>query len=130
VIEHANSQHPSIRLSILFFTLGVSVFFWGLGYKLSLYETHAASIHRIPQAKLLSREEDGNAREALPDGLVRPPLAPVHTHSTLLLLMSWVFVTILRMNPDRQDFFIPGPWCLRLAEIQSAFRFRPPPALC
>ena len=40
------------------------MFFWGLGYKLSLYDFHRASIHRIPDAKLLSRNEDPNATDS------------------------------------------------------------------
>ena len=37
--------------------LAVCVFAWGLQYKLSLYDSPQAASHRIPQAKLLSRDE-------------------------------------------------------------------------
>lgn len=42
--------------------LAVCVFFWGLGYKLSLYAPPQTAPHRIPEAKLLSKnEQSGDA---------------------------------------------------------------------
>jgi hypothetical protein len=37
--------------------LSLLVFAWGLGYKLSLYDPPQAVSHKIPQAKLLSKNE-------------------------------------------------------------------------
>jgi len=37
--------------------LSLLVFAWGLGYKLSLYDSSQSESHKIPQAKLLSENE-------------------------------------------------------------------------
>ena len=57
---------------MLLVTLGMCVFFWGLGYKLSLYDLHRPSIHPIPAAKLMSRNEDPNATDSVRFSLVKP----------------------------------------------------------
>jgi hypothetical protein len=43
--------------SLAFLGLGICVFGWGLGYKLSLYDQSQTPSHQIPNAKLLSRDE-------------------------------------------------------------------------
>jgi hypothetical protein len=44
-------------ISFGFLGLALSVFTWGLGYKLSLYDPPQSSSHQVPQAKLLSKNE-------------------------------------------------------------------------
>jgi hypothetical protein len=41
--------------------LAIFVFTWGLQYKLSLYDPPQAASHHIPQAKLLSKNEQADA---------------------------------------------------------------------
>ena len=49
---------------IVFLGLAVCVFTWGLQYKLSLYDPPQASSHQIPQAKLLSKNEQTGTTES------------------------------------------------------------------
>ena len=127
--DNVPSPYPSIRLSILLAALGLCVFFWGLGYKLSLYETHLANLHRIPEAKLLSHNEDRSAAEG-----VRLCLAKAVTHHQdnpcIPFLFLWlVSIAGLCVRRDWHSFSISRPWCLRLGVIRSASYFRPPPVL-
>ena len=48
---------------LAFLGLAVCVFAWGLQYKLSLYDPPQAASHQIPQAKLLSRNEQAGTAE-------------------------------------------------------------------
>ena len=49
---------------LAFLGLAVCVFAWGLQYKLSLYDPPQAASHQIPQAKLLSRNEQSGTSES------------------------------------------------------------------
>lgn len=61
MIETSKPRYPSLRVSILLVMLGVCVFLWGFGYKLSLYDLQQPTVHRVPEAKLLSKNEDSQA---------------------------------------------------------------------
>lgn len=47
-----------------YMALAIFVFTWGLQYKLSLYDPPQAVSHQIPQAKLLSKNEQAGARRS------------------------------------------------------------------
>jgi hypothetical protein len=51
-------------LGMVVLGLAASVFAWGLEYKLSLYDASLAASHRIPEAKLLSGDEDTRTVES------------------------------------------------------------------
>jgi hypothetical protein len=78
VIDRTKPHYPSFRLSILFVTLGMCVFFWGSGYKLSLYNTGQSNPHSIPAAKLLSKNEDSSATETVRVSLSKVNFAQRH----------------------------------------------------
>jgi hypothetical protein len=50
-------------MSLAFIGLAFAVFSWGTGYKLSLYYPSNSAAHRIPHAKLLSRNEQEPPRD-------------------------------------------------------------------
>ena len=50
--------------ALAFIGLAVCIFMWGLQYKLSLYDPPNAASHRIPMAKLLSRNEQFSPAES------------------------------------------------------------------
>lgn len=50
---------------MLLVMLGVCVFLWGFGYKLSLYNVQQPTIHKVPEAKLLSKNEDSQTAEGI-----------------------------------------------------------------
>ena len=58
IVRSAHQNRPKLsRFSFVFLGLAISVFAWGLQYKLSLYDPPHCSSHEIPEAKLLSRNE-------------------------------------------------------------------------
>ena len=125
VIERSKPHVVSIRLSILLVMLGMCVFLWGFGYKLSLYDLHPLTVHRIPEAKLLSKNEDARAVDG-----VRQALASTDSVDRLQA-MSLIAVVIAVPGPC-----VPGMNFERdrsgAADPPSAFPsaalyFRPPP---
>lgn len=123
--DRVKTHRPSIRLFILFAMLGTCVFVWGFAYKLSLYDTHRPTLHKIPEAKLLSKNEDPNATDSL----------------GLCLQNALSFQRLLVGSADSIVFSLPGafqPACRSLLQsmeiprphsrvILTAFFFRPPP---
>lgn len=104
------------------------MFLWGLGYKLSLYETHEPSIHQIPEAKFLSRNEDPSATDALRhclSGLSRP--------ADLILLISiivfWRAVEAPSPTVIHRNLELKRPLSSCLNGNLTRFFFRPPPGL-
>ena len=108
--------------------LGVFVFFWGLGYKLSLYETHAPSIHQIPEAKFLSRNEDASATDAL-----RHCLSGLSKPASSVLLISIVVLYLGVEAPSakviHRELELKQPPTSSLNGCLTRFFFRPPPGL-
>src|ERR1700760_2046795 len=123
VNELSKSQHSSIRLSMLLVTLGVCVFFWGLGYKLSLYEFHQASVHRIPEAKLLSRNEDSSATDSARLCLAKLPSAGI-VSASVLFIVSLASVGMPNPAWGRQYLALSKPWCLRFTTSPSSLFLR------
>jgi hypothetical protein len=129
VIERATTQRFSFRLAILLVALGLCVFLWGLGYKLSLYHFHHSGVQRIPVAKLLSRNEDPNATDSSHLAGPESPAADTGTSVAALFVLALVGSSSLasvqlvrRLEPDQPVFAPSG------AILNSLF-FRPPPAL-
>jgi hypothetical protein len=130
VDEFSKTRSSSSRLPLFFVVLGICVFCWGLGYKLSLYDVHESSIHRIPEAKLMSRNEDPNATDSLRLCLARSvslEQASSGTFAVLFLLIG--SLTGPTSALERQRFVLSKPWRPRSAAILSAFFLRPPPVL-
>ena len=128
--DRSKSHRTSSRLSMLFVLLGVCVFVWGLGYKLSLYEAQTSSIHRIPEAKLLCRNnEDPNATETLrvclSDGLAYQECLVI---SAALIVFWCICDRRLASNWAIRMLDMPKVRHSRLRLILSTFFFRPPPA--
>lgn len=113
-----------------FIALAIAVFTWGLGYKLSLYDPPQAKSHEIPQAKLLSKNEQAIAVQSPllkntkdPSTALRKVLAGVVLFFAVTLGRQMA-ATFHRNMPDT------GTPCLsrRFAALTSFF-FRPPPVL-
>ena len=63
-VRSTHQNRPKLsRFSFVFLGLAISVFAWGLQYKLSLYDPPHCSSHEIPEAKLLSRNEQATVAE-------------------------------------------------------------------
>jgi hypothetical protein len=131
LIETSKSQEFSLKLALLLAALGICVFCWGLGYKLSLYGPLESTIHRIPVAKLISRNEDPDATRAVRDCLSIAASAQLHASYLCLLLASFAvsILTFSNAAASRQYLKLVKPWCLYPTAVLSAFFLRPPPAL-
>jgi hypothetical protein len=105
----------------------VSVFLWGLQYKLSLYDPAGAASHSVPIAKLLSKNEQPRIPAHPAAGASSRASGAERSIATAAwALAALLFVLVLRpahiqvtsANRRRFAFF-----CLR------SFFVRPPPAL-
>jgi hypothetical protein len=118
------------RLTIVFLGLAFAVFTWGLQYKLSLYDPPQSISHEIPQAKLLSRDEQSRASES---PLIKETSVPNKTMQMALLSLLFAFFpawsTLRRLelfgkySDTNQPVRPPNQASL------NSFFFRPPPAL-
>lgn len=109
--------------------LGICVFMWGLGYKLSLYELNQPGIHQIPAAKLLSRNEDSNAADT-----VRDCLSTISQKASSGFLLGLIISLCSCLgSADRGDVVARRELLecqgMRSAAALTAFFFRPPPSL-
>ncbi len=110
--------------------LAISVFAWGLQYKLSLYDPPHCSSHEMPEAKLLSRNEQATVVEGFFVSSTKawPVIAQILPFSLLALLFLGLSHTVM------QSFHHLGreakrPWRLSCGPGLNAFFFRPPPSL-
>ena len=101
-LSHTNRLNFS-RLTFVFLVLAISVFTWGLQYKLSLYDPPHSNSHAIPEAKLLSRDEQPTIGGGL---LVRSTKAWAVVAQALLFSLF--------------AFFLPALNLLRGADVQPA----------
>jgi hypothetical protein len=129
VDEQSKSNPTSTRLSILLVALGLCVFFWGLGYKLSLYDLHEPSIHRVPEAKLLSRNEDPNATDGLQHCLAKLMVLDPTSSGSVLFIFLLGNLARLQSNSTKLRFAAAKTLHPRSAPIVGAFFLRPPPAI-
>jgi hypothetical protein len=113
---------------MLLVTLGMCVFLWGLAYKMSLYEAHQASIQRIPEAKLLSRNEDPNTaadvRVCLPNSDLSWPGPPFADGVNFLSNSD-----LPKRKAAASSLEAKQPSSLLVDASLTAFFFRPPPSL-
>jgi hypothetical protein len=116
------------RLTFVFIGLAISVFVWGLQYKLSLYYPQHSTYHQLPEAKLLSKNEQPAATEGLLMASVKPPQDIVRgalfTLTLFALVLGFLPISgVTQTGPERSR-----PWLRSLSASLNAFFFRPPPA--
>lgn len=109
--------------------LAFCVFAWGLEYKLSLYDPPQTVSDKIPQAKLLSRNEQPGIAEG-PQVVRAKTFTEVrNTVPTALFLISLLALHVL--NPQASSFAklrTSHSWHLRRG-LFKIFFVRPPPNL-
>jgi hypothetical protein len=135
-LGHRLDHRPTIRplyycLTCLLVGLAVAVFAWGLQYKLSLYHLEKAISQRVPEAKLLSKDEQPDALRGELTRAVPPRPDSLHSvwPASLIALLSLCGM-LLRFTPT-----LPG-WTVGMRVLRTlrpphlpAFFFRPPPVL-
>jgi hypothetical protein len=122
-----NPVRPRLsRFTFVFFGLAVSVFTWGLQYKLSLYYPPHSTFHQIPEAKLLSRNEQSTPTQA--SLLSSAKFLGDATQSGLVILTLFAWIVLLRpIRARHTEQELVRPWLVSLSARLNAFFFRPPP---
>jgi hypothetical protein len=108
--------------------LALCVFTWGLQYKLSLYDPPQSVSHKIPTAKLLSRDEQATSLETPLIGIAKLPakiFQALLSTAFLSLLLPLSLLVTQTLRHREQEF--SQPWRLRSSASLNAFFFRPPP---
>jgi hypothetical protein len=110
--------------------LSLLVFAWGLGYKLSLYDPPQSDSHKIPQAKLLSKNERALAAQSplLSDTKASPTAIRVVLSCALLFLVL-AHRSLDAVACSQLNFDVNQPWRLRHRTGLSFFFVLPPPVL-
>jgi hypothetical protein len=111
--------------------LALSVFAWGLQYKLSLYDPPHSVSHRMPHAKLLSRDEQASSVES---PLVVGAKAPAKQMGVVLCAVAFCFFLMalsLQGKPMPRWGALDASRSrhLRRRPGLNVFFFRPPPIL-
>ncbi len=127
-LSHTNRLNLS-RLTFVFLVLAISVFTWGLQYKLSLYDPPHSTSHAIPEAKLLSRDEQSTIGGDLP---LRSTKAWAVVAQALLFNVFAFFLLALNFLRapmfNQRDWEAKHPWRIFCRPSLNAFFYRPPPA--
>jgi hypothetical protein len=115
------------KLSFVFVGLAIAVFTWGLQYKLSLYYPKHSTYHQLPEAKLLSKNEQATATDGLLTSTAKTPSDILRGAVLTLMLFAVVlgFPPILGATQTEQERM--RPWLHSLSASLNAFFFRPPP---
>lgn len=112
--------------ALIFMGLALVVFSWGLQYKLSLYDPPQASSHLMPQAKLLSQNEQATTAD---NPLIAK--APVKICCAALLGAFIFFVVAFdsfkSLASGQMAREMDRPWRLHFFASLNPFFFRPPP---
>jgi hypothetical protein len=127
-VSVAHKFRPNLsRFTFVFLGLAIAVFAWGLQYKLSLYDPPHSTSHQIPEAKLLSRDEQATVVEGLfvSGDEAGPGIAHILPFSLLAFVVLGLFPRIFR-RLGRQA---KRPWRVSCRPGLNAFFFRPPPSL-
>jgi hypothetical protein len=111
----------------LFISLACSVFLWGLQYKLSLYDPPQSPSHHIPNAKLLSSNEQSNASEKAASTQSRPSIKVLRTLSNAVFILLTACVFCVRGSGHLE--FRRNPSLQLQKALLEAFFVRPPPSL-
>lgn len=113
-------------LTIVFFGLALSVFTWGLQYKLSLYDPPQAVSHSIPIAKLLSKDEQATVVDGVTIADTAVPAAYAFSTGIFLLVFFISSLHIGLVTPRIEQDAEPSHWVSCSALVTALFS-RPPP---
>jgi hypothetical protein len=125
----SKSRPFSLFGMLAFLGLAFCVFAWGLQYKLSLYDPPQTASHQIPQAKLLSRDEQSSTTEH--PLVIRAKIftSVIYTAPTAIFLI--LLLAICLLNPSasiRVEKLANKLLHLHRAILNTLF-VRPPPVL-
>jgi hypothetical protein len=105
----------------------ISVFSWGIQYKVSLYDVPARKSGRVPEAKLLSQKERPVLSASAENDLAKPTQSISFLFFALLSSLTSIQIVLVLRRLSSRDTLRVGP--SRRQPNLSFFFFRPPPAL-
>jgi hypothetical protein len=105
--------------------LGLAVFFWGLGYKLSLYDLPGSPSTHMAQAKLLSQKERPPAAQGLEQFSTKAPQFSVVVIAVFLIAAPYFSACSIQIMRT----LLASDVGLRRCDVflSTVFAFRPPP---
>jgi len=102
--------------------LGFAVFFWGLGYKLSLYDLPDSPSTHIAQAKLLTQKERPSAARRLEQFSTKAPQLVIAIFLIAVVCSKAFSIQIIK------TLFCSRVGLRRSVDfLSTVFAFRPPP---
>jgi len=129
-VQSLNAIRLFHRLGILaFLGLSICVFAWGLQYKLSLYDPAQAPSHQIPQAKLLSRNEQVSTAPG--QQVIRTKTSTTVSYTVPVAVFFVLLLVFCAMSPQRageREERASDSWHLCRGQLSFLF-VRPPPFL-
>ena len=130
--DSSENRVGSLRLLLALEGLALSIFLWGLAYKLSLYDPMQTSFRRIPQAKLLSSNERPATSEVLSNHDGSGPWSSAISIAIAGGLLLAGFAVACEF-PVRRGSLLGSARNRRTwasTTLFSSILFRPPPARC
>ena len=128
VSKSPTSRRSSFWLTGILASLALAVFCWGFGYKLSLYHPSRHSMHGIPTAKLVSRNEDYSAADVSRACIC---IRAAEHSITAPVFVAVLILSALTVEAERESgiraFGVRYSWHAHAAASLNAFFFRPPP---
>jgi hypothetical protein len=126
----STNRHIPAWLILGFIGLSLLVVAWGLGYKLSLYDPPQSESHKIPPAKLLSKNETALvAQSPLLSDTKAPPTVIHAVLSSVLLVLVLSYRPLSASALDLREFDVKQSWRLRHRTGLNFFFVLPPPVL-
>lgn len=109
--------------------LAACVFAWGLQYKLSLYDPPQTASHRVPEAKLLSKNERIGVVESAQAILTKPSSGV--SYSVPAVFFFFLLLAVGELNPQlsRQREHSSAEIRRLCSGLFITFFVRPPPIL-
>ena len=126
-IIFSHRRASAVTVSAILF-LAFTVFSWGTGYKLSLYDPPGSPSTIIPAAKLLSQKERPSTAKVAAQLLSTAPAQEIIKYYPAIVIVALMFSlrlllsTWVRVTTDHDLL-------AQRSAHSSFFSFRPPPAL-
>ena len=122
---HVSTRKVSQAAALAAVLLGFAIFFWGLGYKLSLYDLPDSPSTHIAQAKLLSQKERPSAAQGLEQFSTKAPQLPSVVIAIFLIAVVCSKAFSIQII---KTLFASRVGLRRSVDfLSTVFAFRPPP---
>jgi hypothetical protein len=122
---NVSRRNFSQTMALAAILLGFAVFFWGLGYKLSLYDLPDSPSTHIAHAKLLSQKERPPAAQGLEQFATKAPQLPGVVIA--LFLIAAVCSRAFSLQIIKALFAFRVGLRRSVDFLSTVFAFRPPP---